>query len=347
MQETSVKTHHSLKKTPVVARRHAVPQWPSFRGTSQYVGTSPTARVAVYVDPTLGQQGMQNARDLLDDADRIAAANDGLFGTSGRPVSVTVFALGGATDGTGGADHMGCDYTTGAAIEVCASFGNSARVSALFEAELSECSMGGNLCGVSTGEALSRWCAAEISDNALSDFATAPTWADGGMQDFVNHTDPTDGNPESTGCGMAFLSWLISQGNQLNMIAPAMASLGDSGTLAQLYAALSGDAASNAWPNFMSAVQGLPGGVTSDDPFNKASAQPPQIAQLDPSTIEVAAKIFSTILADLAAGRPAQHTVATVRTMMNRALTAKQFSASAICSTRSHRLAPPGKLPAT
>src|ERR1700726_4287247 len=98
MQETSVKTHHPLKKTPVAARRLAVPQWPSFRGTSQYVGTSPTARVAVYVDPTLGQQGMQNARDLLDDADRIAAANDGLFGTSGRPVSVIVFPLGGGTD---------------------------------------------------------------------------------------------------------------------------------------------------------------------------------------------------------------------------------------------------------
>jgi hypothetical protein len=69
---------------------------------------------------------------------------------------------------------MGCDYVTGAAIEVCASFGNSARVSALFEAELSECSMGGNLCGVSTGEALSRWCATVIGNSALSDFATAP-----------------------------------------------------------------------------------------------------------------------------------------------------------------------------
>jgi hypothetical protein len=57
-------------------------------------------------------------------------------------VSVIVFALGGATDGTGGADHMSCDYIAGAAIEVCASFGISTWVSALFEAELSECSMG-------------------------------------------------------------------------------------------------------------------------------------------------------------------------------------------------------------
>src|SRR5690349_8004154 len=149
----------------------SAPQWPSYNGTSQYVGTSPSGRVTVYVDPTLGQPGLQNAQDLVNDADRVVAANDAIFGTTGGPVSVIVFALDGQTDGSGGADHMGCDYTTGAAIEVCASFGNPARVSALFEAELSECSMGGNLCGLSTGEGLSRWCAALTSDNALSDFA--------------------------------------------------------------------------------------------------------------------------------------------------------------------------------
>jgi hypothetical protein len=32
-------------------------------------------------------------------------ANDAIFGTTGGPVSAIVFALGGATDGTGGADH--------------------------------------------------------------------------------------------------------------------------------------------------------------------------------------------------------------------------------------------------
>ena len=135
------------------------------------------------MDASLGQPGEQNAQDLLNDADRVAQANDQIFGTTGGNVSMIVFALGGNTDGTGGADHMGCDYVSGNAIEVCASFGNSARVSALFEAELSECSMGGNLCEVSTGEALSRWCAAVIGNNALSDFATAPTWVQDGMQD--------------------------------------------------------------------------------------------------------------------------------------------------------------------
>ena len=138
-----IKAARSRKKP--VQNGPAAPAWPSYKGTSQFVGTSPSGRVTVYVDPSLGQSGLQNAQDLLNDSDQVATANDAIFGTTGAPVSVIVFALGNATDGTGGADHMGCDYINGAAIEVDASFGNSARVSALFEAELSECSMNANL----------------------------------------------------------------------------------------------------------------------------------------------------------------------------------------------------------
>jgi hypothetical protein len=268
------KATHSRKKP--VQNGPAPPPWPSYKGTSQFVGTSPSGRVTVFVDPMLGQPGLQNAQDLLKDADRVVTANDAIFGTTGAPVSVIVFALGNATDGTGGADHMGCDYINGAAIEVDASFGNSARVSALFEAELSECSMNGNLCGLSTGEALSRWCATAASNNALSDFATAPQWAQDGEPDFVNKTDPTDQNADSTGCGMAFLSWLMSQGHGLDKIAPAMVALDDSGTLAQLYANLTSDAAANAWPKFQNAIRALPNGVTSDNPFD--ASQPAQMA---------------------------------------------------------------------
>lgn len=36
-----------------------------------------------------------------------------------------VFAIGVSTNGQGGADHAGCDYASGNAIEVCASFGSS------------------------------------------------------------------------------------------------------------------------------------------------------------------------------------------------------------------------------
>jgi hypothetical protein len=198
--------------------------------------------------------------------------------------------------------------------------------------------MGGNLCGVSTGEALSRSCAAEIGNNALSDFATAPTWVNDGMQDYVDQTEPTDRDPDSTGCGMAFLSWLISQGHPLNVIAPAMVSLGDTGTLAQLYANLTGDDAANAWPNFIAAVQAFTAGVTSDDPFGGAPV--PQMANLDAPAVELAAKIFSFILSDLSAGRPAQHTVASVRAMMNSATARTRSGAAAVC--KSHRLVPPG-----
>lgn len=103
---------HPFKKKPGAALRDSppAPQWPSYAGVSQFVGVSPTGKVAVYVDPTLGQPALQNAQDLVDDADRVVAANDSIFGTTGGPVSVIVFALGGATDGTGGADHFGCNY---------------------------------------------------------------------------------------------------------------------------------------------------------------------------------------------------------------------------------------------
>jgi hypothetical protein len=332
---------HPIRKTPFVVRRDepAVPQWPSYTGTSQLVGTSPSGRVTVYVDPSLGQPALQNAQDLVQDADRVVAANDALFGTSGVPVNVIVFAMGGNTDGTGGADHLGCDYTTGGAIEVCAAFGNSARVSALFEAELSECSMGGNLCGLSTGEALSRWCAEVIGKNALSDFATAPTWAQDGMPDYVQQTAQTDQDADSTGCGMVFLSWLMSQGYQLNVIAPAMVSLGDSGTLAQLYAKLTGDTASNAWPKFIAAARALPN-ITSDDPFGEA-VQPAQVAQLTPEAIELAAKIFSGILADIAAGKPAHHIAANVHAAIISAPSRLHAASAAGCTRGSRRLLPP------
>jgi hypothetical protein len=340
---------HPIKRAPTgtkpgVTKRDqpAVPQWPSYTGTSQLVGTSPSGKVTVYVDPSLGNPALQNAQDLVNDADRVVTANDALFGTTGGPVSVIIFALGGATDGTGGADHMGCDYETGAAIEVCASFGNPARVSALFEAELSECSMGENLCGVSTGEALSRWCAAVISNNALADFATAPQWYSDGEPDYVTQTDPTDQDADSIGCGMAFLSWLMSQGYSLCQIAQEMVSLGDSGTLAQLYANLTSDAASHALPAFLAAVGNLPG-ITNDDPFGGA-VQPAQMAHLAPWTVELAGKVFAAILADIAAGKQPHQIVASVRAALVAAPGASSRPISAArCSPKSRRLRPPSK----
>src|ERR1700722_12179399 len=144
--------HHRIQATSIAQKATAVrragppaPQWPSYQGTSEFVGASPSGRATVYVDPTLGAPALLNAQDLVNAGDGIANANDAIFGTTGGSVSVVIFALGGAAEGAGGADHGGCDYTAGNGIEVFSSFGNSERVSALFEAELSECSMGGNL----------------------------------------------------------------------------------------------------------------------------------------------------------------------------------------------------------
>ncbi len=275
---------HALQH-PEIAKRIAVaPQWPSYTGVSQLVGTTADKRCAVYVDPSLGAFAEQNAADLLADADRVMKFNDAIFGSVGGPVSVIVFALSGATDGTGGADHMGCDYQTGQNIEVCASFGNSARVSALFEAELSECSMNGQLCGLSTGEALSRWCAMLVSNNALSDFASAPTWFADGMPNFVDTVDPTDRNDDSIGCGMAFISWLMSQGYDLSNIAHQMVVLGDPSTLASLYSALHIGLITHAWPKFQAAIAALPNGVTSDDPFGALGPIPvPPVPPVPPT----------------------------------------------------------------
>jgi hypothetical protein len=245
----------------------ATPAWPSFTGTAQQVGTSSTG-ITVYVDPSLGAAAEANAQALLAGADRVVRQNNAIFGTSGGAVSAIVFALNGKTDGTGGADHGGCDFTTGNAIEIDASFGDAARITALFEAELSECSMNNRLCGLSTGEALSRWCAAVVGANALADFATAPQWAQDGMPNWVDQTEATDQSADSTGCGMAFLSWLLFQHHTLPEIAQAMVGLGDAGTLATLYAKLTGNPAQSAWTDFQTAVNGLAGGVTNDDPFN-------------------------------------------------------------------------------
>lgn len=243
-----------------------VPAWPTYTGHSQLVGSS--GGVTVYIDPSLGAPARQNGNDLLTAAGQVVQQNNAIFGISGGPVNVILFALNGLTDGTGGADHDGCDFRTGSNIEVDVAFGSPGRVAALFEAELSECAMNGTLCGLSTGEALSRWCAAVVGSNALADFATAPIWYSDGMPDWVNQTEQTDQDADSTGCGMAFISWLLSQGQSFGGIAQAMVALGSSGTLAGLYAQLTGNDANTAWTAFSDAVRAVAGGVTSDDPFN-------------------------------------------------------------------------------
>jgi hypothetical protein len=178
-----------------------------------------------------------------------------------------------------------------------------------------------------------------IGNNALSDFATAPTWAQDGMQDFVDQTDPTDQSADSTGCGMTFISWLMSQGYGLDKIAQGLVALTANGTFAQLYANLSGDSAGNAWARFQAAVNGLAGGVTNDDPFGGA-VQPAQLAHLTPGNVELAGSIFSGILRDLVAGKDAELIVANVRAVV---ASVPRAPAGGGVSGKSRRLTPPGK----
>ena len=272
---------HGVIASPRMQPRATGPiPWPTFTGIAKEFGVTPDGRVAVFTKEKAAKHTLQNAADLLADAPRIVSANDILFGTKSGPVNVLVFNLGGSVHGLGGADHMSCDYKTGQNIEVDADWGDSAFVGALFEAELSECSMNGRLCGLSTGEGLSRWCAMATSNNAiLPQFLSAPVWAKAGFPNWVDRIAPTDQDYNSTGCTMAFLSWIQSAqrllsssqpnfGFPLSSAAQTMVRLGDSGTLAMLYAAMTGDVATNAWPKFIAAVKALPApGVVNDDPF--------------------------------------------------------------------------------
>jgi hypothetical protein len=63
---------------------------------------------------------------------------------------------------------------------------------------------------------------------------------------------------------MAFISWLLSKGYTLAQIAQQMVTDGDA---AALYGTLTSDNPANARPGFLYDVNGLPGGVNSDNPF--------------------------------------------------------------------------------
>src|SRR5258708_13364818 len=101
-------------KKPLEIKRDTpvAPAWPSYTGTSEFVGTTLSVRVTVYVDPSLGQPALQNAQDLVNDADRVVAANDAIFGTTGGTRHVLIFALGGKTHGPGGPVRLGRHYHT-------------------------------------------------------------------------------------------------------------------------------------------------------------------------------------------------------------------------------------------
>ena len=90
---------HPIKATPnrqkpgIERADSQAPKWPSFKGASQSVRSTASGRRNVFVDRTLGAPGLQKARDLVNDGDRVANANDAIFGTTGGTVSVIVFGI--------------------------------------------------------------------------------------------------------------------------------------------------------------------------------------------------------------------------------------------------------------
>ncbi len=115
---------------------------------------------------------------------------------------------------------------------------------------------------------------------ALGAFATGPAWADNTgtwpPPNWIDATEPTDGDLISIGCAAVYLYWMASQGYTFAQITQAGCS---DGSLASNYMALTGK--STAWADFSAAVGALPGGVTGDDPW--AGAAPVPVPQPPPA----------------------------------------------------------------
>ena len=144
-------------------------------------------KITVSYATSLGAQGETLAKQLLSSV--TASYNDmqTFFGIAGGAVTVIVAPLSGNNDGTGGAYHHGCDFTSGGVLYLDATFANTTvnpldLEVGLYVAELSEAFMGaqggGWGCGFSNGEGLSRFLAEqETPPGTLDGFASGPAWA--------------------------------------------------------------------------------------------------------------------------------------------------------------------------
>lgn len=227
-------------------------------------------KVTVYYDQSLGTQGESLATQLLG---RVVAPYDDVqtdFAVTGGSVNVVVAPLSGNNDGSGGAYHYGCDFTSGGTIYVDATFASTSSnpldlEALLYVAELSECFMGtqgkGWNCGYSNGEALSRFYSEiETPPNTIpADFETAPSWAQAGYPDWIAKTEQTDQDYVSIGCGIVYIYWMRSLGHTAAEITQAAGA-----TFADNYETLTGK--TTAYQDLMAAIAGK--SITSDDPFS-------------------------------------------------------------------------------
>ncbi len=232
----------------------------------QKVGTA--GRVTVYYSPSLRDQGLALATQLVGRAVAPYDEMQTLFGIPGGVVNVIVAPLSGRNDGSGGAYHKGCDFQAGGDLYLDATFAN-AMVNpvdlevGLYVAELAESFMGpqnkGWGCGYSNGEALSRFCAEKATPaGTLSGFATGPAWDQAGRPDWITRTEQTDQDAVSTGCGIVYIYWMLS----LGFAPPQIVQAGGS-TLSANYEALAGK--TTAYPDLLAALNGVT--IGSDNPF--------------------------------------------------------------------------------
>lgn len=224
--------------------------------------------VTVSYDPSLGQDGLNLATQMLNAVAGPYADMQTFFGIAGGNATLVIAALSGNNDGSGGAYHYGCDFTSGGVMYLDATFASTSvdplnLEVGLYVAELSESFMGtqgaGWNCGFSNGEGLSRFCAEqETPAGTLDAFATGPAWAAAGFPDWISQTDQTDQGAVSTGCAIVYLYWMSFLGFTIPQIVQAG---GD--TLSANYQTLTGN--NTAYNDLMTALQGRQ--VTSDNPF--------------------------------------------------------------------------------
>lgn len=234
--------------------------------------------VTVCVADVLGGAGDAAAAAMRPDVTEAVKFLQTVFkGYTVPTTNLLMVPLSGQNDGSGGAYHYGCDATD---LYCDASLSDAGmRTVALWVAEASEVMQAvqakGWDCGASHGEGLSRLHAEACFPSVLDDYNTFRYWLDGKRPNWVDASEPTDTNAESTGCAVGFLFWLASKGIPLDQITGAAGE-----NLAQVYKNLTGS--DSAWDDFSQAcqdrwTQGQPSGINTDDPWMDAPPQPPVV----------------------------------------------------------------------
>jgi hypothetical protein len=226
--------------------------------------------ITVSYDPALGASGLALAQEMLKVVSAPYQDMQTIFGIAGGPITVVVAPLSGRNDGSGGAYHYGCDFTSGGVLYLDATFSNTTanpldlEVS-LYIAELSEAFMGAQSrgwgCGFSNGEGLSRFCAENASPGVIPAWGiTAPSWEQAEFPDWVTKTEQTDRDYTSTGCAITYIYWMRSLGFTISQIVQA-----GGATLAANYQTLTGR--TTAYQDLVGAVEHLT--INSDNPFSE------------------------------------------------------------------------------